>query len=68
MTESELARLFTPAELAERWQCSPGHLANMRSAGVGPVYLKLGSSIRYRVADVQAYEQSSEVASLTSSP
>ena len=66
MTDSVLAQLFTPTELAERWQCSPGHLANMRSAGVGPVYLKLGSSIRYRVSDVQAYEQACEVDSLTS--
>jgi hypothetical protein len=66
MSETVRAQLLTPAELAERWQCSPGHLANMRSAGVGPVYLKLGSSIRYRVSDVQAYEQSCEVASLTS--
>lgn len=66
MSETVLTQLLTPAELAERWQCSSGHLANMRSAGVGPVYLKLGSSIRYRVSDVQAYEQSCEVASLTS--
>jgi hypothetical protein len=66
MSETVRAQLLTPAELAERWQCSPGHLANMRSAGVGPVYLKLGSSIRYRVSDVQTYEQSCEVASLTS--
>lgn len=52
-----LAVLLTPKELAARWDCSVGHLANMRSAGVGPNYLKLGG-IRYRIAEVLAYEES----------
>ena len=54
----QLPQLLTSAELAERWGCSTGWLANMRSAGVGPTFLKLGSNVRYRVPDVIAYEDS----------
>lgn len=55
--------LLTPAELAERWVCTVGHLANMRSAGAGPTYLKLGASVRYRITDLLAYEESHAVSS-----
>jgi hypothetical protein len=57
-----LPELLTAAQVAERWSCSQGHLANMRSAGVGPIYLKLGGSVRYRVSDLLAYETAAEVA------
>lgn len=57
--------LLTRAQLATRWACSPGHLANLASAGRGPTYLKLGgSSVRYRLADVEAYEDACVVSSL----
>jgi hypothetical protein len=56
------SELLTPSELAERWGCSVGHLANCRCARLGPTYLKLGSSIRYRMADLLAYEESRVVA------
>jgi hypothetical protein len=42
--------------LAARWGVTVGHLANLRSAGKGPRYLRLGSRIAYRVEDVEAYE------------
>ena len=58
----QLPQLLTSAELAERWGCSTGWLANMRSAGVGPRFLKLGSNVRYRVPDVIAYEDSCSTA------
>ena len=58
----QLQQLLTSAELAERWGCSTGWLANMRSAGVGPRFLKLGSNVRYRVPDVIAYEDSCSTA------
>ena len=48
--------------LARRLGLSPGHLANLRSAGKTPVpYLLLGSAVRYRLSDVEAYEASSVV-------
>lgn len=45
------------AELAERWQIAGSTLRKWRSLGVGPVYLKLRGSIRYRLADIVRYEQ-----------
>ena len=61
-TLSQQPPLLTCAELAERWCCSPGWLANMRCAGQGPPFLKLGSNVRYRLQDVVAYEDSSRSA------
>lgn len=47
---------LTERELAERWRCAPGWLANMRSQGVGPRYHKLNRLVRYLLDDVTAYE------------
>jgi hypothetical protein len=44
------------AELAERWDTTPGRLANMRSEGVGPRYFKIGTRVLYRTDDVLAFE------------
>jgi hypothetical protein len=49
--------LLTDAQLAVRWQLSRGTLANQRSQGRGPAYLKLAGRVRYRRSDVEAYEQ-----------
>lgn len=48
--------LLTPAELADRWGVSVGHLANLRSFGQGLNYIKIGGRIAYRCDDVLAYE------------
>jgi hypothetical protein len=48
---------LTADELAERWRLEIPTLANMRSKGEGPPFLKLPSgSIRYRLADILASE------------
>jgi hypothetical protein len=49
--------LLTDAQLAERWQLSRGTLANQRSQGRGPAYLKIEGRVRYRRSDIEAYEQ-----------
>jgi hypothetical protein len=49
--------LLTDAQLAARWQLSRGTLANQRSQGRGPAYLKLAGRVRYRRSDIEAYEQ-----------
>jgi hypothetical protein len=49
--------LLTDAQLAIRWQLSRGTLANQRSQGRGPAYLKLAGRVRYRRSDIEAYEQ-----------
>ena len=48
--------LLTPRELAARWGISTKTLANQRCAGGGPPFLKLQGPVRYRLADVEAYE------------
>lgn len=51
---------LTEKELAARWGLHPGTLAHWRSKGIGPQFVKLGRSVRYRVADVEEYERKSE--------
>jgi Helix-turn-helix domain len=62
--------LLTDAQLAVRWQLSRGTLANQRSQGRGPAYLKLAGRVRYRLSDIEAYEEagivSREPAGITS--
>lgn len=48
-------------ELAIRWSTSPGRLANLRSAGRGPRYCRIGTSIRYRLEDIEQYEAANTV-------
>ena len=47
---------FNQRQLAERWNVSEASLERWRSAGIGPVYLKLQGRVLYRVEDVEAYE------------
>ena len=53
--------LLTDVQLAARWQLSRGTLANQRSQGRGPAYLKLAGRVRYRLSDIEAYEQAGSV-------
>jgi hypothetical protein len=46
---------LTQAALAERWRVSPRTLE--RWVGRGPQFLKVGGQVRYRLADILAYEQ-----------
>lgn len=45
-------------QLVERWNgaVSKGTLANWRSKGTGPAYVKFGSRVRYPLAQVEAWE------------
>ena len=49
--------LLTTEELAERWQCGQQTLVNQRYEGRGPRWIKVGRLVRYRLADVEAYEE-----------
>ncbi|QCX26420.1 helix-turn-helix domain-containing protein [Nocardioides jishulii] len=44
---------------------TPKTLANWRSAGTGPTFVKIGGMVRYRLADVEAYEAGSRVQAVT---
>lgn len=43
-------------QLAERWNVAEATLERWRSAGIGPVYLKLRGRVLYRVEDIEEYE------------
>jgi hypothetical protein len=61
MPQLEAARaaraLLAEDHLAQRWLCSMSRLQKWRSAGRGPGYLKIGSRILYRLADIEEFEQ-----------
>ena len=47
---------LTEPELAERWRITVRKLQKDRLQGGSVAFLKLGGAIRYRLADVLAYE------------
>ncbi len=51
---------FTQLKLAKRWGISEATLERWRSEGIGPMYLKLNGSgsVRYRLCDIEKYEES----------
>ena len=51
-------RLLTTAELAERLRVSTSFLAKARVTGLGPRFIKIGRSCRYRLSDLESYERS----------
>jgi transposase len=61
-TVIELSQLMSSRNLAERLNVTVETLANWRNKGMGPAYLKLTPGprghVRYRMADVVAWEQS----------
>lgn len=54
-------RFLKPKELALRWGCSVGTLANKRAAGVGPMFTKIGSTVRYPLSGIQEYERKNTI-------
>ncbi len=48
---------MTQTELAERWRISEATLERWRTESNGPVFLKLGNQVRYRLQDVEAFEE-----------
>lgn len=45
-------------QLAIRWTVSEPTLERWWPIGIGPVFLKLSGQVRYRVADIEAFEES----------
>lgn len=50
-------RLWPADDVAERWKLSPKTLANWRSRGTGPAYLKIGRAVFYREAELARFEK-----------
>ena len=49
-------RCITQNELVQRWQVSESTLERWRSQPTGPMFLRLGGQVRYRITDVEAFE------------
>ena len=49
---------LSQTELANRWRMSPRTLERWRWIGVGPLFIKVGGRVRYRLCDVEAFEHS----------
>jgi hypothetical protein len=50
---------FSQAELAFRWRISPRTLERWRWSKAGPVFLKIGGRVIYRLEDIEAFEKAS---------
>lgn len=48
-------RIFTPKQLAKYLETSVSALSQYRALGIGPVYLKIGRMVRYRLSDVNEW-------------
>ena len=49
--------ILTPKVLAKRWSISLSTVARWRSEGIGPAFLKLRGHVRYRLEDIESFEQ-----------
>ena len=56
VVETRPVRHLNQIELSRRWSVSPRTLERWRWLGEGPVYLKIGGRVAYRLSDVEAYE------------
>lgn len=45
-------------QLATRWAVSEATLERWRTDGIGPMFLKLSGQVRYRLIDIEAFENS----------
>ena len=52
---ADLPRLLTTREAALVLRLTREHLANLRSAGTGPVYAKIGSKVFYPADKLKEY-------------
>lgn len=60
-----MLKMLSPHDLAERLGVPLATLARWRSQGTGPRYLKVGRHVRYRIADVEKWENSRYADQLT---
>ena len=54
-SDAPVTRYLTEVEAADLTRFSAGHLRNMRSQRRGPAFIRVGSSIRYRLDDLLAW-------------
>ncbi len=61
MTSSANEQLLTDEQLAKRWQCHRQTLIRWRSKGRGPKFVKISNQIRYKLSDIQEFEQQNTI-------
>ncbi|CAG1020895.1 hypothetical protein MTYM_00612 [Methylococcales bacterium] len=49
---------LTQKQLAARWSISDASLERWRCDGIGPKFLKIQGHVRYRLVDIEEYEES----------
>ena len=64
----QLEKLYTTNELAEHLETNQGTLANWRTSGIGPRFVKVGASVRYREADVEDWLESRSAVTTADAP
>ncbi|HMO28438.1 helix-turn-helix domain-containing protein [Enterovirga sp.] len=52
---SQISPLLDEEEAARLLKVATGTLRNYRTRGQGPIFVKLGGSVRYRQSDLQDY-------------
>jgi hypothetical protein len=57
LEQTTLAKLLSEWQLADRWNATPRMLQAQRLRGDGPLFVKIGRLVRYRLADVIRFEQ-----------
>ena len=55
--ESPTAPYLTTHQLADRWCVEPAYVRNLRYRGEAPPALRVGKELRFRLRDVEAWEQ-----------
>ncbi|MDJ0315072.1 hypothetical protein [Arthrobacter sp. H35-D1] len=56
-TTNELPRYIDSKEFEERYGLPKGTAGQLRFQGRGPVFIRLGSRVRYDVRDLEAWEK-----------
>ena len=54
------AAFLTSKEVADRWRLSDQTLANWRSAGKGPPFIRVGTRVLYPIEGINAFEKLSQ--------
>lgn len=54
---SAVPAFLTSKEVADRWRLSDQTLANWRSAGKGPPFIRVGTRVLYPVEGIHAFEK-----------
>lgn len=64
-SETGQPTLLTPEQVSERYGPSKATLAKMRLYGTGPVFVKLGRRVAYRLDDLEAWVRENRFRSTT---